>query len=454
MPNGLDIMNRGNRPTFVTSNRKEVIDITIATFHAGNLIKDWHLTEKVSCSDHRYIRFTAIGIDHSVVTYRNPHRTDWELFKTDLSGCLSGMTDKINNFTDLEIAANQLQDAIAYAYNENCPLTMRRKVRRLFNVAKKSGNWTDYKRTLTDYNKALRQAKRESWRRHCEEIEKAPECARLHRILSKDEQSVISSIQLENGDYTTTEKGTLEELLRVHFPGSEIIPGPSGAWDSLELEFPKWTGSRADWTLSRRVSSYNKLKWAIFSFQSYKSPGMDGKMPIMLQQGFKLLAGKLLMLLRASLALGYIPMSWGHTRVVFIPKPEKPLTQAKSLRPISLTSFMLKILEELLDRHIRGGVLVEKPLHQNQSAYRAGMSTETALFQVVHRLEKCLEYRQIALCAFLDIEGAFDNTSFNTILMATRERRLEETCCRWIGSMLECRLVHVSLMGSSPTAKL
>ena len=36
---------------------------------------------------------------------------------------------------------------------------------------------------------------------------------------------------------------------------------------------------------------------------------MDGIMPLMLQQGFELLAGKLLMLLRASLALGYIPMS-------------------------------------------------------------------------------------------------------------------------------------------------
>jgi hypothetical protein len=202
MANGLDIMNRGNRPTFVTSNRQEVIDITIATFHAGNLIKDWHVTKEVSCSDHRYIRFTVMGIDHSVITYRNPRRTNWETFKTDLSGCLSGITDKIKSSTDLEIAANQLQDAIAYAYNENCSLTVRknnrntswwnqdlavktRTVRRLFNVAKKSGNWTDYKRTLTDYNKALTQAKRESWRRHCEEIEKAPECARLHRILSK-----------------------------------------------------------------------------------------------------------------------------------------------------------------------------------------------------------------------------------------------------------------------------
>ena len=108
--------------------------------------------------------------------------------QTDLSGCLSGMTDKINSFTNTEIAANQLQEAIAFAYSENCPLTVRennrntswwnqvltvkrRKVRRIFNVAKKSGYWTDYKRNLTDYNKTLRQAKRESWRRNCEEIE-------------------------------------------------------------------------------------------------------------------------------------------------------------------------------------------------------------------------------------------------------------------------------------------
>jgi hypothetical protein len=53
--NGLDIMNRGNIPSFVTSNRQEVIDITIVTLYAGNLIKDWHVTEEVNCSDHSYI---------------------------------------------------------------------------------------------------------------------------------------------------------------------------------------------------------------------------------------------------------------------------------------------------------------------------------------------------------------------------------------------------------------
>jgi len=52
------------------------------------------------------------------------------------------------------------------------------------------------------------------------------------------------------------------------------------------------------------------------------------------------------------------------------------------------------------------------------------------------------------------IEGAFDNTSFNAIITAARERGLEEICCRWVGSMLESRLVHTSRMGSSLTAKV
>ena len=121
-----------------------------------------------------------MGINHSVEIFRNPLRTD-------MSGCRRVMPDKMNNFTDLEITAKQFQDAIVLAYSENCPLTVmennrniswwtqdltekRREVHKLLNVANKSGNWTDYKRNLTDNNKALRQANRESWRRYCEEI--------------------------------------------------------------------------------------------------------------------------------------------------------------------------------------------------------------------------------------------------------------------------------------------
>jgi retron-type reverse transcriptase len=82
------------------------------------------------------------------------------------------------------------------------------------------------------------------------------------------------------------------------------------------------------------------------------------------------------------------------------------------------------------------------------------MSTDTALIQVVKRLERCLEHKEVAFGAFLDIEGSFDNTSFKTITTAVRERGLEETCCRWTKYMLGGRLVNTSLTGSSITAKV
>jgi hypothetical protein len=108
-------------PTFVTCNRQEVIDITIATFYAGNFIRDWHVTEEVRCSDHRYIQFNITGIDCSVEFYRNPRRTNWESFRTDLGGHLRGMKGRITNHIDLEIAARQFQDAINLSYTDNCP---------------------------------------------------------------------------------------------------------------------------------------------------------------------------------------------------------------------------------------------------------------------------------------------------------------------------------------------
>jgi hypothetical protein len=64
-----------------------------------------------------------------------------------------------------------------------------------------------------------------------------------------------------------------------------------------------------------------------------------------------------------------------------------------------------------------------------------------------------VSHKEIVLGALLDNEGASDNTSFNAIITAARQRGLEETCCRWVGSMLESRLVHTSLMGSNLAAQ-
>jgi hypothetical protein len=48
----LNILNKGNKPTFVISNRKEVTDLTLGTDKIGDLVTNWHVSDEISLSDH------------------------------------------------------------------------------------------------------------------------------------------------------------------------------------------------------------------------------------------------------------------------------------------------------------------------------------------------------------------------------------------------------------------
>ncbi|GJQ71835.1 hypothetical protein Trydic_g11515 [Trypoxylus dichotomus] len=61
--------------------------------------------------------------------------------------------------------------------------------------------------------------KRDSWRKFCKELEEAPECSRIRKILAKEGPSKIETLSKPNGTKPATEM----QVLQVHFPGSEII---------------------------------------------------------------------------------------------------------------------------------------------------------------------------------------------------------------------------------------
>jgi hypothetical protein len=148
------------------------------------------------------------------------------------------------------------------------------------------------------------------------------------------------------------------------------------------------------------------------------------------------------------MAYGFIPIAWRQVRVTFIPKPGKlDYIEAKAYRSICLSSFLLKMMEKLVDRHVRGSALKEYPLHLNQHAYQIGKSTETTLHSVVTCIENAIKHKDLALGAFLDIEGAFDRTSCDTIVQAAESHGTEPAVCRWICAMLKGRNIVSTLAG-------
>ena len=133
---------------------------------------------------------------------------------------------------------------------------------------------------------------------------------------------------------------------------------------------------------------------------------MDGIFPALLQEGPGVLIPYLVKIFRTCLATGYVAAVWRQVKVLFIPKPGRSsYCGPRDFRPISFTSFLLKTMDRLVDRFLRDEVLVSQPLHPNQHAYQAGKSVETALRQLVVRVEKALDQQEIALGVFRHRRG-------------------------------------------------
>jgi hypothetical protein len=82
-----------------------------------------------------------------------------------------------------------------------------------------------------------------------------------------------------------------------------------------------------------------------------------------------------------------------------------------------------------------------------QQAYLKGKSTETALHDLVYKIDGSLAEKEFALGVFLDVEGAFDNTSFDSMDDAASDHGVCSTINRWIDFMLSSRCVFVDIRG-------
>lgn len=456
------VLNEGDSPTFCSNGREEVLDITICSPSLVHLIHNWHVSDDPSLSDHNHIRFDYNASMSEIGKRTNPRRTDWNLFKNLVSFGAPFIPGQFSNKWELEDGAQQLGSLLLDSLKEaSKPLgktkdklswwtddltALRQKNRRLWNRAKKTNNYSDYRESLTILNNAIRKTRRNSWRSFCAGISNTTDTARVYKALKKDTLNGIGFLKTCNGSYTETRSETVELLLSTHFPDCTNISESTCHDESTDFQV-----SSDSFEVAQQIVTVEKTRWAINSFQPFKAPGGDEILPIMLQKGLPSLENKITHLLQASLALGYVPNSWRKVNVVFIPKPGKDADLPKSYRPISLSSFLLKTLERLVDIYIRETIDRSNPLHNLQFAYIKGKSTELAAHHLVTKIEKTLAWNQIALCAFMDIQGAFDNTGFDSISHSLRSRSINRTVHKWILSMLKDRQISSQLGGSKLT---
>ena len=457
----LEIVNRGCEYTFCSGNKRSIIDITVTTRSLLPFLHDWHVENQDTMSDHRQISFYIWHDKPVSKRIRNRRNTNWTIYETELEGKVGMWFGRIDNPKDIETELTKVSSAIIQSFEKACPerkigkrnrvpwwnhelKTLRKKANKAFHTAyrtREQKDWDKHKEARRAFKRVLRKSKRESWHDFCTNLEKVHESARLYKLLGKSRDAQMGMLRLQNGEWTKTPEEAYEYLLDVHFPG--CTTDKSVRTSNTEFGKKKWIPS-TNWIIASEIVTEDRIKWAFDTMSPYKSPGEDGIFPALLQKGSKHILHVICQIYRASIACCYIPTAWRVARVTFLPKPGKTdYTGPKSFRPISLTSFLLKGLEKLVDRYLRDGPMAVLPMHPRQHAYQAGKSTESALHQLVGRIEKALDAKEFALGIFFDIEGAFDNTPCNAVRTALEEWKIHRAVKNWIITLIQRRTVCV-----------
>lgn len=462
----LFLINRGNTPTFRQGNKESVIDLTLTNREALELIDNWKVIDDVNHSDHNTIELEIAEIFTTSETVRTKKRTNWVKLNIIMTKeCKRLNALPIQNHQDLDKVAQDFSESLVNSYKRCCKerkTKMRNEAewysgelkeeKRLLRKAYRKARATNIPDHIKDtrievlrqkcrkYEKNCHKAKRKTWALFTSKLEQTKDIARMQKLMENGKQPKIRILKNNDGTMTNGNNEVVEEMMRTHFPECVELDN--------ETPFPHTNGELED---SEHLEieatvSIEKIKWAIESFGPYKSAGQDGIFPALLQKTFGCTSTLLLRLFRCSLKLGYIPKIWRGINVTFIPKPGKESYEsASSYRPISLMSFMLKTVEKLLDKRIREDELVRKPLHKNQHAYRKGRGTESAIHHLTSALENGIMNNDRAIVTFIDIAGAFDNTSFDTINKALNRIDASKWINNWIKAMLSTRRLKANI---------
>ena len=250
---------------------------------------------------------------------------------------------------------------------------------------------------------------------------------------------------LRQGDtFAISAEESLDFLLKQHFP----LHLPLREEEQLSEEVGKFMNSDRSEEILQYFQVW-RVKAATASFQPMKAAGPDDLKPIVLQHiGDEALA-KITNFFKRSLMSSFIPKRWRQMKVVFIPKLGKDdYSVPKAYRPITLSNFLLKVMERVINWFLSERVIA-LPL-PNQHAYTRGLGTETALSSFADLVENAFHRGKKSLVVSLDCSGAFNRIKFSA-KEALDAAGAPAMIAGWYNKVLTDRLVSADLQGAHNT---
>ena len=256
----LNFCNVGNKPTFRTKTREEVLDLTLMNLCAWNRKVGWHVSNMPSFLDHMCIRFQVKSrIQKQAKMFCNICQTCWNKYVNELEQKLSQQTLRPvpSSKEDIDVLANMVHSVITKPYEAACPMRKSlctkdniwwsselaslqkgaRRARRKAIKTKQEKDWEAQKLALSYFKKAVRKPKRDSWHSFVESMNSQTPTARLVKIIQRNETVHVSNVIKHNREFTKSPQETLNYQLDILLPGSQQIENHATRSDVVDNPF-------------------------------------------------------------------------------------------------------------------------------------------------------------------------------------------------------------------------
>ena len=458
----LHVCNNGNKPTYFSdAGNSTIVDVTFAS--DPDMVTNWRVSDEVTFSDHRCIEYELDGVEAGIeTTKRSLAGVDWSNIARELKSAIPSPVPFMWSPALLDEAVTHFTTTLKLILDAHAPLkpftwksspwwtpelTKLKRDCKLAALVKRRCNSAENKKAFSSkmraFQRSVRKTRFESWKKFISDIDSVHATAKCNRILKRLQQPTkeIGLIKYPNGALAETKQESLEVIMAEHFPDS--VPAtaehcmPSDDVRLVPLNDYSWL-------------TIDRLRAGVKSLKCGKSPGPDEVRAELLKAMDTELLEYLLILMTASLTLGYVPLEWRSVKCIYLSKQGKSdFCETGAWRPITLASAALKLTEKLCLWHLEESALSKNPLHKHQYGAVAGRSADMAASNVVNKIEKAMMNDQWCIAVFLDVKGAYNNLKFSSITEAMTARGFHSDIVGWYSNFLHNRIVTSQIGQSS-----
>lgn len=423
-------------PTFVkfveedgaTKLRCSLIDFTLSNEAGSDLVKNWNIVDKIN-TEHRQIFLNIIEEDNArnreytpTTKLFNTDKLNWNVFKIHYNQDKPSL--KLSNYSEdnLEKLAIDFTANVTKALEKSAKRIIRKEndqpwydenlresskeIRRIRNKVSRSAgktNNTYWLENLRELNKAHRKLIQKTKQKYYEKLNHVNTINDLWKLLKKAKTMRGESFEeyKKKDGQSTIDTDEINRDLFDHFVPQMLSNGiddmsitNTGLLDPLEE---------------------NELKNAMKYTLNKKAPGLDAIPNLVIKKMINLDANYLNEMYNLFIKYIYFPKCWKIGSLILFQKAGKKLTDAKSLRPITLLPGFGKILEKILIDRIRKELNRRSFFNDNQFGFTTGKSTAKAIEKInkAIKVESSVRY---SLVLAIDISGAFDNLKFDHVI--------------------------------------